>query len=184
MSFYLIFFRDLLLWKQILEFMLTRLQNYIVRYCGYSQGMPPNTFWNAVFFNFHQTKPLVFSPIPLPFVFWNFLWTLEVVFPGRFLWNILNLSDTIFKMVYGTVNSAVKLFNHLYHRNNIAQSYFLFISKYLIVNICDVSRVEYQLPNLIVGAITKESLYGAFENGITAQQVSIRNFIMVLIFLC
>ena len=32
-------------------------------------------------------------------------------------------------------------------------------------------RVEYQLPNLIVGAITKESIYGAFENGITAEQV-------------
>ncbi|XP_027346022.1 general transcription and DNA repair factor IIH subunit TFB2 isoform X4 [Abrus precatorius] len=36
---------------------------------------------------------------------------------------------------------------------------------------CDVSRVEYQLPNLIVGAITKESLYNAFENGITAEQI-------------
>ncbi|RVW95841.1 RNA polymerase II transcription factor B subunit 2 [Vitis vinifera] len=34
------------------------------------------------------------------------------------------------------------------------------------------SRVEYQLPNLIVGAITKESLYNAFENGITAEQYS------------
>ncbi|PNT75328.1 hypothetical protein BRADI_1g30300v3 [Brachypodium distachyon] len=33
------------------------------------------------------------------------------------------------------------------------------------------SRVEYQLPNLIVGAITKESLYGAFDNGITAEQI-------------
>ncbi|CAB4276069.1 unnamed protein product [Prunus armeniaca] len=33
------------------------------------------------------------------------------------------------------------------------------------------SRVEYQLPNLIVGAITKESLYSAFENGITADQI-------------
>jgi len=33
------------------------------------------------------------------------------------------------------------------------------------------SRVEYQLPNLIVGAITKESIYGAFENGITAEQI-------------
>ncbi|XP_058083798.1 general transcription and DNA repair factor IIH subunit TFB2 isoform X5 [Magnolia sinica] len=32
------------------------------------------------------------------------------------------------------------------------------------------ARVEYQLPNLIVGAITKESLYNAFENGITAEQ--------------
>jgi transcription initiation factor TFIIH subunit 4 len=31
--------------------------------------------------------------------------------------------------------------------------------------------VEYQLPNLIVGSITKESLYGAFENGITAEQI-------------
>uniref|UniRef100_A0A7N2LQ65 RNA polymerase II transcription factor B subunit 2 n=1 Tax=Quercus lobata TaxID=97700 RepID=A0A7N2LQ65_QUELO len=35
------------------------------------------------------------------------------------------------------------------------------------------SRVEYQLPNLIVGAITKESLYNAFENGITADQANI-----------
>ncbi|KAL2344026.1 hypothetical protein Fmac_005311 [Flemingia macrophylla] len=33
------------------------------------------------------------------------------------------------------------------------------------------SKVEYQLPNLIVGAITKESLYNAFENGITADQI-------------
>ncbi|KAH9762205.1 General transcription and DNA repair factor IIH subunit TFB2 [Citrus sinensis] len=35
------------------------------------------------------------------------------------------------------------------------------------------SKIEYQLPNLIVGAITKESLYNAFENGITAEQVSL-----------
>ena len=35
-----------------------------------------------------------------------------------------------------------------------------------------ICRVEYQLPNLIVGAITKESLYNAFENGITADQAS------------
>ncbi|KAI5667039.1 hypothetical protein M9H77_16892 [Catharanthus roseus] len=33
------------------------------------------------------------------------------------------------------------------------------------------ARVEYQLPNLIVGAITKESLYKAFLNGITAEQI-------------
>ncbi|KAK4787591.1 hypothetical protein SAY86_011424 [Trapa natans] len=33
------------------------------------------------------------------------------------------------------------------------------------------SRVEYQLPNLIVASITKESLYNAFENGITAEQI-------------
>ncbi|KAF2303345.1 hypothetical protein GH714_016962 [Hevea brasiliensis] len=33
------------------------------------------------------------------------------------------------------------------------------------------SRIEYQLPNLFVGAITKESLYNAFENGITAEQI-------------
>lgn len=33
------------------------------------------------------------------------------------------------------------------------------------------SRIEYQLPNLIVGAITKESLYTAFENGITSEQI-------------
>ncbi|XP_062162506.1 general transcription and DNA repair factor IIH subunit TFB2 [Alnus glutinosa] len=33
------------------------------------------------------------------------------------------------------------------------------------------SRIEYQLPNLIVGAITKESLYNAFENGIAAEQI-------------
>jgi transcription initiation factor TFIIH subunit 4 len=33
------------------------------------------------------------------------------------------------------------------------------------------SRVEYQLPNLIAGAITKESIYAAFENGITAENI-------------
>jgi len=33
------------------------------------------------------------------------------------------------------------------------------------------SRVEYQLPNLIVAGITKESLYNAFENGIMAEQI-------------
>lgn len=33
-------------------------------------------------------------------------------------------------------------------------------------------RIEYQLPNLIVGAITKESLYKAFLNGITGEQAS------------
>jgi len=44
----------------------------------------------------------------------------------------------------------------------------------LSINACGVHRVEYQLPNLIVGAITKESLYSAYENGITAEQVSIR----------
>ncbi|KAM3285135.1 general transcription and DNA repair factor IIH subunit TFB2 [Capsicum chacoense] len=33
------------------------------------------------------------------------------------------------------------------------------------------ARVEYQLPNLIVGAINKESLYKAFQNGITADQI-------------
>ncbi|KDO50848.1 hypothetical protein CISIN_1g040211mg, partial [Citrus sinensis] len=32
------------------------------------------------------------------------------------------------------------------------------------------SKIEYQLPNLIVGAITKESLYNAVENGLTAEQ--------------
>ncbi|KAF8409284.1 hypothetical protein HHK36_005358 [Tetracentron sinense] len=35
------------------------------------------------------------------------------------------------------------------------------------------SRVEYQLPNLIVGAITKESLYNAFENGISSEQACV-----------
>ncbi|GAB2221759.1 hypothetical protein Drorol1_Dr00012947 [Drosera rotundifolia] len=33
------------------------------------------------------------------------------------------------------------------------------------------SRIEYVLPNLVVGAITKESLYNAFGNGITAEQI-------------
>ncbi|CAH9082361.1 unnamed protein product [Cuscuta epithymum] len=33
------------------------------------------------------------------------------------------------------------------------------------------ARVEYQLPNLIVGAITKESLYKAFQNGISSDQI-------------
>jgi len=42
--------------------------------------------------------------------------------------------------------------------------------------------VEYQLPNLIVGAITEESIYGAFENGITAEQVMSR--IQIILFLC
>lgn len=41
-----------------------------------------------------------------------------------------------------------------------------------IITCCIIlHRIEYQLPNLIVGAITKESLYNAFENGITAEQV-------------
>lgn len=33
------------------------------------------------------------------------------------------------------------------------------------------ARIEYQLPNLIVGAITKESLYTAFEKGINSDQI-------------
>ncbi|EPS66674.1 hypothetical protein M569_08097 [Genlisea aurea] len=33
------------------------------------------------------------------------------------------------------------------------------------------SRIEYQLPNLVVATITKESLYKAFQNGITAEQI-------------
>lgn len=33
------------------------------------------------------------------------------------------------------------------------------------------ARIEYQLPNLIVGAITKENLYKAFQNGISADQI-------------
>ncbi|CAO2842838.1 unnamed protein product [Amaranthus hypochondriacus] len=33
------------------------------------------------------------------------------------------------------------------------------------------ARIEYQLPNLIVCAINKESLYNAFENGITSEQI-------------
>ncbi|KAM7513081.1 hypothetical protein LguiB_011956 [Lonicera macranthoides] len=37
------------------------------------------------------------------------------------------------------------------------------------------SRVEYQLPNLIVASITKENLYKAFQNGISADQAN--NFI-------
>ncbi|OVA13234.1 Transcription factor TFIIH subunit p52/Tfb2 [Macleaya cordata] len=39
------------------------------------------------------------------------------------------------------------------------------------------ARIEYQLPNLIVGAITKESLYSAFDNGITSEQASIISFL-------
>ncbi|XLR15669.1 hypothetical protein HN51_036646, partial [Arachis hypogaea] len=34
----------------------------------------------------------------------------------------------------------------------------------------DVYRVLYQLPKLIVRAITKESLYNTFESGITSEQ--------------
>ncbi|KAL8103771.1 hypothetical protein AgCh_028100 [Apium graveolens] len=41
------------------------------------------------------------------------------------------------------------------------------------------ARIEYQLPNLIVGAITKENLYKAFQNGITADQASIFNFLLI-----
>ncbi|KAJ4912458.1 transcription factor-related [Raphanus sativus] len=33
------------------------------------------------------------------------------------------------------------------------------------------ARIEYQLPNLIACAITKESLYNAFDNGITSEQI-------------
>ncbi|XP_074367613.1 general transcription and DNA repair factor IIH subunit TFB2-like isoform X2 [Apium graveolens] len=33
------------------------------------------------------------------------------------------------------------------------------------------ARIEYQLPNLIVGAITKENLCKAFQYGITADQI-------------
>ncbi|KAI8567668.1 hypothetical protein RHMOL_Rhmol02G0139600 [Rhododendron molle] len=45
------------------------------------------------------------------------------------------------------------------------------------------SRVEYQLPNLIVAAITKESLYNAFENGIMAEQASIDSLLYIITFL-
>ena len=48
---------------------------------------------------------------------------------------------------------------------------FILKGKYSVFTLCFLSRVEYQLPNLIVGAVTKESIYGAFENGITAEQV-------------
>ena len=48
---------------------------------------------------------------------------------------------------------------------------FILKEKYSVFTLCFLSRVEYQLPNLIVGAVTKESIYGAFENGITAEQV-------------
>jgi transcription initiation factor TFIIH subunit 4 len=47
--------------------------------------------------------------------------------------------------------------------------------KVFSVHFVFLSRVEYQLPNLIVGAVTKESIYGAFENGITAEQVHLYN---------
>ncbi|KAL2932030.1 General transcription and DNA repair factor IIH subunit TFB2 [Bienertia sinuspersici] len=43
------------------------------------------------------------------------------------------------------------------------------------------ARVEYQLPNLIVGAINKESLYNAFENGITADQARFFFFFFFII---
>ncbi|KAK3009425.1 hypothetical protein RJ639_014134 [Escallonia herrerae] len=35
------------------------------------------------------------------------------------------------------------------------------------------ARIEYQLPNLIVGSITKENLYKAFQNGITSDQANV-----------
>jgi hypothetical protein len=52
---------------------------------------------------------------------------------------------------------------------------FILKGKYSVFSLCFLSRVEYQLPNLIVGAVTKESIYGAFENGITAEQVHLYN---------
>ncbi|KAH1246454.1 DNA-directed RNA polymerases II, IV and V subunit 11 [Glycine max] len=53
----------------------------------------------------------------------------------------------------------------IYHLRN------MFLSKKCVsINTCGVHKVEYQLPNLIVGAITKESLYSAFENGIIVEQ--------------
>ncbi|KAI7745128.1 hypothetical protein M8C21_022039 [Ambrosia artemisiifolia] len=42
------------------------------------------------------------------------------------------------------------------------------------------ARIEYQLPNLIVGSITKENLYQAFQNGITADQASIKYIVSFL----
>ena len=51
---------------------------------------------------------------------------------------------------------------------------FIFVNHLWYENYCaNIFRVEYQLPNLIVAAITKESLYNAFEHGITADQASI-----------
>jgi hypothetical protein len=37
---------------------------------------------------------------------------------------------------------------------------------------CRKIKTINSFPNLIVGAITKESIYGAFENGIAAEQVT------------
>ena len=46
----------------------------------------------------------------------------------------------------------------------------LFIQGLLNMLLC-VSRIEYQLPNLAVGLINKESVNAAFFSGITAEQV-------------
>ncbi|KAG4982695.1 hypothetical protein JHK87_027444 [Glycine soja] len=43
--------------------------------------------------------------------------------------------------------------------------------------------VEYQFPNLIVGAITKESLYSAFENGITAEHIDGNDLFLAMLLL-
>lgn len=61
--------------------------------------------------------------------------------------------------------------------NHVMQQYKHISTFYLVQELQNKTklsfcRIEYQLPNLIVGAITKESLYNAFKNGITAEQAS------------
>ena len=49
----------------------------------------------------------------------------------------------------------------------------LFIQTYFNILLC-MNRIEYQLPNLAVGLINKESVNAAFFSGITAEQVTPR----------
>lgn len=67
-------------------------------------------------------------------------------------------------MIFGYLN---KLRWHFVWETNRAQIYAIEADNWWFL----CCRVEYQLPNLIVGSITKESLYNAFENGISAEQV-------------
>jgi len=42
-------------------------------------------------------------------------------------------------------------------------------------------RIEYQLHNLVVGALTRENMYAAFDHGITADQVmSHASFLLII----
>lgn len=91
--------------------------------------------------------------------------------------------------LYPSLNSCLECLYRLYSRFSLycylapCFCYYLpaiqvallyFLNSFLDEKCCAcICRIEYQLPNLIVGAITKESLYNAFENGIAAEQASV-----------